>query len=268
MTKKRLVIFGDSNSFITQILYQKLLKEITFSNFKIVGIVNTTPFMPTNFVKNILSFAVKKLFNPFDKRITYNKYATFLKDVNKKLLLETSNVNDEKFLVTIRELKPDFAILIGCPQIFKTEIIACFNKVINYHNSLLPQYRGLEATSWSMQYNEKYTGFTYHYIDAGIDTGNIVIQDKIEIDYTKSSFELEIEKTKLASKKLVELLNLVSDGYEGIRQNGESSYFGKKEKEKLLTLKELKDIKMIEKFTYIWDGYSSTKITKPSLLQG
>ncbi len=254
INNKKLIVFGDSSSFITHILYKKLVQEITNSNFEIVKVVNTTPFISTNYTKKLLVFIVKKLFNPFDNRIKYNKYPTFLQDVDKSLLLETANVNDKNFIAKINHINPDVALLIGCPQIFKSEIIGCFAKVINYHNSLLPKYRGLEATSWSMQYNETYTGFTYHYVDKGIDTGNIIIQDQIEIDYEKSSRELEIEKTKLAAKQLTKLLSLVLEGYEGITQSGANSYFGNKDKAKLLTRQELKDRQMIEKLIYIWGG--------------
>lgn len=268
MKKKRLIIFGDGNSFITKILYVKLQQEIVNSDFEIIAVVNTMPFVSTSKIKNIFSFIIKKAFNPFDDKIIFSQYGTFLTDIKASLLLEAPNINDINFILKIRQLNPDFALLIGCPQIFKSEIIGCFNRVINYHNSLLPKYRGLEATSWSMQYNEKYTGFTYHYVDNRIDTGNIIIQDKITIDYAKSSFELEIEKTKLASTKFSELLSLISKGYEGIKQNGESSYYGKKEKEKLLMLENLEDIQKSKIKPYIWGGYFYSKITRPSLLQG
>ena len=118
----------------------------------------------------------------------------------------------------------------------------------------LPTYRGLEATSWAMTYKEKYSGYTFHYVNEKIDDGKIVLQEKIEIDYSKSSYENELIKTKEAGKNMSRLFDLVFSNFEGYSQVGNQSYFGIKQKEKLSTFEKIDDIQMIQRLIRIWGG--------------
>ena len=252
--KNRVVFFGDSNSYISTILFKKFLKNLSES-FELVAVVNTAPNNKNNKIKSFIVFGVKKLFNPFDKNIKYRSYENFLTIVNSDIkLIESENINDLEFIKSIKSVKPDFAFLIGCPQIFKKNLIECFDKVINYHNSYLPTYRGLEATSWAMTYKEKYSGYTFHYVNEKIDDGKIVLQEKIEIDYSKSSYENELIKTKEAGKNMSRLFDLVFSNFEGYSQVGNQSYFGIKQKEKLSTFEKIDDIQMIQRLIRIWGG--------------
>lgn len=56
------------------------------------------------------------------------------------------------------------------------------NTIINYHNSLLPYYRGVNAHVWAIYKEELKTGITWHKVDKNIDTGDILIQEEIELD--------------------------------------------------------------------------------------
>lgn len=264
--KKKVIFFGDSNSYITTILFEVFIKNLE-NDFELVAVINTTPMERRNTIKNVLVYMIKKLFNPFDKNITYTNYKSFLNLVSKDIkVIHCENINDKEFVSEIKKFKPDYAFLMGCPQIFKNDLIQCFDKVINYHNSYLPTYRGLEATSWAMTYNEKYTGYTFHYVNEKIDDGKIVLQEKIEIDYSKNSYENELIKTKEAGKNISKLFDLVLSCFEGYSQIGIPSYFGAKQKQKLLTFEKIEDIKMIKRLTRIWGGYNYSQIMKPYLL--
>ncbi len=265
--KKRVVFFGDSNSYITTILFESFVQNLE-NNFELIAVVNTTPKQKRNTIKNILVYMIKKLFNPFDKNIIYINYKNFLNLASKDIkVIHSENVNEKEFVREIKKLNPDYAFLMGCPQIFKKNIISCFDKVVNYHNSYLPTYRGLEATSWAMTYSEKYTGYTFHYVNENVDDGNIVFQEKIEIDYSKSSLENELFKTKKASNNISKVLRLVLNKFEGKVQEGIPSYFGSKQKKEILTFNKFEDIAMIQRLTNIWGGYNYSQIMKPYLLQ-
>lgn len=71
---------------------------------------------------------------------------------------------------------------------------ACVEKenitIINFHNALLPEYPGRNAPSWVIYMGEKETGITWHYVTAGIDEGNIIIQKKCAIGLEDKAFEL------------------------------------------------------------------------------
>jgi len=74
---------------------------------------------------------------------------------------------------------------------------------INIHPSLLPKYRGPSPTYWVLKHREKTTGLTCHYIDKGVDTGNIICQSNttVQPDDTIGSI---IEKQKLTLNDLVD----------------------------------------------------------------
>ena len=66
-------------------------------------------------------------------------------------------------------------------KIFKKILINSYkNKIINFHPSLLPKYPGLNAIDQAILNNEKELGNTAHFIDEGIDTGQIILQSRID----------------------------------------------------------------------------------------
>ena len=252
--KKKIIFFGDNNSYITSELYKSFIKSIK-DEFDLIAIINTSPSKKSNKLKSYLIHLIKKLFNPFDKNIILNNSDPFLKLIpGDILLLQTKNINDLEFINQIKILNPDFAFSMGCSQIFKKNLIDCFDKIVNYHNSYLPTYRGLDATSWAMTYYEKYTGYTFHYINEKIDDGKIIFQEKININYSKSSFANELLKTQQASENISKVLELLLNKFEGIEQIGKPSYYGGKQRKELLTFTKLDNIKMIQRLVKIWDG--------------
>lgn len=62
--------------------------------------------------------------------------------------------------------------------------------VINFHNALLPDYPGRNAPTWVIFNGEKTTGITWHLVDKGVDTGNILIQKTIAVDPMVTALEL------------------------------------------------------------------------------
>lgn len=245
--KKKIIFFGDSNSFITSILFKSFLKSID-NNYELVAIVNTTKKL--NFTKKRISNFIKKLFNPYDKN-QFVSFKSFINLTNEKII-DCQDVNSKNFIKELWKLKPDYAFLMGCPQIFKKNTIEIFECVINYHNSYLPYYRGLNATSWEMTNGEKYSGYSFHYVSEKIDDGNIVLQDKMKLDYSKTSTENEIHKTILASRKVCDVINLVFKNFKGFKQEGKPSYYGEKEKNELLRLKNINDINYVRNIIKYW----------------
>jgi methionyl-tRNA formyltransferase len=74
----------------------------------------------------------------------------------------------------------DLLILAGYPRILKEDEIKLMPLgVINIHTSLLPNYRGRHPVDWAMENKEKEIGITIYYVDKGIDTGDIIIQDSV-----------------------------------------------------------------------------------------
>lgn len=83
-------------------------------------------------------------------------------------------------------------------RIIPGEIISCFeNGIVNFHGGLLPEYGGLFSTCHAILNNSEYGGGTIHYIDEGIDTGEIIKRCEVKILEDETSISL-FKKTQLA----------------------------------------------------------------------
>ncbi|MDE7246813.1 MAG: hypothetical protein K2N43_02885 [Lachnospiraceae bacterium] len=76
--------------------------------------------------------------------------------------------------------------------------------IINFHNALLPDYPGRNAPSWVIYQGEKQTGITWHYVTAGVDEGNIIIQKTCEIGPDTKAYELTERLMDLACEGFFE----------------------------------------------------------------
>lgn len=97
--------------------------------------------------------------------------------------LISPNVNSERFLSQIEPYKCDLFVSMSFNQIFKSDIINTPPmKTINCHAGALPFYRGCNVLTWALINDEKAFGVTCHYVDEGIDTGDIILQRFYEIN--------------------------------------------------------------------------------------
>lgn len=93
------------------------------------------------------------------------------------------DINSKKNELLIKKLKPELISVCHFEKILKNNIIQIpLNGCINLHPSLLPNYRGLSPQHWPIINGDNETGITVHFINEGIDTGDIILQHKIKID--------------------------------------------------------------------------------------
>ena len=97
-------------------------------------------------------------------------------------LLQPKNLKDEAFVKKIQKINPDFIVVVAFRMIPRNVWNIPKYGTINLHASLLPDYRGSAPINWVIMNNEKITGVTTFFIDDKIDTGDILIQEKIKID--------------------------------------------------------------------------------------
>lgn len=81
--------------------------------------------------------------------------------------------------------------------------------IINFHNALLPDYPGRNAPSWVIYHAEKRTGITWHYVTAGVDEGNIIIQKTCGIGPDTKAYELTEQLMDLAYEGFTECFDAV-----------------------------------------------------------
>lgn len=95
-----------------------------------------------------------------------------------------NRVNSPDFVKTIRSLDPELNVSVAYDQIFRAPIIECPDLgFINLHAGKLPQYRGRNVINWALINNEREIGITAHFVDEGIDTGDILIQRSIPLEW-------------------------------------------------------------------------------------
>jgi methionyl-tRNA formyltransferase len=93
------------------------------------------------------------------------------------------NINSNDFLQRINKYAIDLIVSMSFDQIFKNRLINYPRlKSINCHAGKLPFYRGRNVLNWALINDEKNFGITVHYIDEGIDTGDIIAQQLFEIN--------------------------------------------------------------------------------------
>jgi phosphoribosylglycinamide formyltransferase 1 len=93
-------------------------------------------------------------------------------------------------------------VLAGFMRVLKAPMLGAFpRRIINLHPSLLPKYPGVEAWKQALVAGEKMTGCTVHYVDAGIDSGEIIAQREVAIlpNDTPDSLHTRIQ---IAERKL------------------------------------------------------------------
>ena len=114
--------------------------------------------------------------------------------------IKSENINSQEFISMIQKYNTDIFVSMSFNQIFKEPLISLPPlKTINCHAGKLPRYRGRNILNWVLINDEKEFGITIHYIDDGIDTGDIILQETFLIsendDYTSL---LETAHTKCA----------------------------------------------------------------------
>lgn len=137
----------------------------------------------------------------------------------KKLALENNldiqqpeTLRDDKVVEFIKNLNPDLIVVIAYGKILTREILDIPSLgCINMHGSLLPKYRGAAPVQWSVINGDEYAGVTSMYIDEGLDTGDIIIQDKILIDPNETSGELMERLASVSAKTLIKTLEIIKN---------------------------------------------------------
>ena len=149
------------------------------------------------------------------------------------LVTEEYYINGDTFHYLDKE-KPDLVFLLWWPYIVKKEMLDLASiGFINLHPSYLPYCRGKDPYYWSIVENVPF-GLTIHFLDEGIDTGDILFQKEIKIEEHDTQQSLYIKATDLAPQFLADKFDdIVSGNYTRIKQDLSAGSFHYK-KERLL----------------------------------
>lgn len=126
---------------------------------------------------------------------------------------QPEKVRDEQFINTLLSYKPDLIVVAAFGQILPRKIleipsIGC----INVHASLLPKYRGAAPIQWAIINGEQVTGITTMWMNEGLDTGDIFLQEQLEIKKEWTSEDLSKELSLLGGKVLQKSIDMIKAG--------------------------------------------------------
>jgi len=124
---------------------------------------------------------------------------------------ERINVGDS--LERLRAAAPEAIVVASYGQLLKPGVFTLAPLgTINIHASLLPAYRGAAPVNWAIIRGEKTTGITTFLIDAGMDTGDLLLQRAIDIEPDETAGRLEERLARLGAEAIVETLEGLRDG--------------------------------------------------------
>jgi len=215
------------------------LMEIMPKHSKIVGCVvnDVSPFgKRENFIqkakktydifglKFFIHYSLKFIESRFQSR---KKISNILNNFDIDRIVLNKHINHPESVKSIKKYDPDLLISILGNQIFKEPIIDLAPKgCLNLHTALLPKYRGLMPTFWVMKNDEEYTGVSVFFVDEGIDSGPIIVQEKVKIG-NKTQEELIKHTKKIGMESIAKAVDLIEKDQVNLIENNdtEKSYY-------------------------------------------
>jgi methionyl-tRNA formyltransferase len=141
-------------------------------------------------------------------------------------ICDRSNFN-VKIQSSIIDLSPHIVISFSNPFILSEQVLSLKTKFINFHPGILPKYKGNLSIVYSLINKEKFVGGSWHYIDKGIDTGNIIKIIKTPVK-NFNVFTLNHKIFSLGINCLGEIIQKVNNNYTGIPQKKTGKFYTNK----------------------------------------
>jgi len=145
---------------------------------------------------------------------------------NNCTVLQPSTLKDPSFLEEISIMKPEIIIVVAYGKILPPGILKLPPRgCINVHASLLPKYRGAAPVQWAIINGEKKTGITIMYMDEGLDTGDILLQEATTIEDDDTAETLGKRLADLGAALLMKTIQKIKDhSLQRIPQTGTPNY--------------------------------------------
>lgn len=193
LNKRRIIILAASG-VSTDILFNSLK-----NNYDIEAVILEKPVPPMEFLKKrIKKLGIRKVIGQilfqsiiaqYLKLVSIKRKQQILKYYNltdfpipEEKIIRVNSVNASYTLEILQKLNPGLVIVNGT-RIISREILNCIPvKFVNIHAGITPKYRNVHGAYWALVNNDlENCGVTVHIVDAGIDTGDIIYQQRIQV---------------------------------------------------------------------------------------
>ena len=237
VNRARLVIFADQRIYIGPFLARAFIEAADArGDVDVVAVCDSapTPFGPGAAAQALAARFARRAFDaahPIVRRPSFARLGAFLRQRGiPHLVPPARNINADAFVhQALPALRADFALSLICLQVFRAPLLAAFQRAINYHPGVLPAYRGLNPTAWSLYRGEPLTGFSYHLMTERIDQGPVVVSGAVPVAPGARVAELEWAKTRLAAASADRVLDALLRDERGVPQSGPVAYHGRAE---------------------------------------
>ena len=141
------------------------------------------------------------------------QYGKIFKIKKKIFDFKKKHIDEKKILFELKKNRIDLICLAGFMKILSKTFINNFNgKILNIHPSLLPKFKGLNTHERAIRNKEKYSGCTVHFVNSKLDSGKIILQDKVRINTNETPKTLAkkilAKEHKLYPKAILKVFNL------------------------------------------------------------
>lgn len=167
------------------------LKKLVEEGYNVVGVI-TAPDKPAGRGQKIHESAIKQ-------------YAK----TQKLTILQPSNLKNEEFLNELRTLNANLQIVVAFRMLPKAVWQMPEFGTFNLHASLLPDYRGAAPINWAIINGETKTGVSTFFIDEKIDTGEMILQEEVDILPTENAGDLHDKLMTVGSKLVIKTVKLI-----------------------------------------------------------
>lgn len=128
-------------------------------------------------------------------------------------VVQPLSLKDPSFIEKIRSLKPDVIIVVAYGKILPKAVLEIPELgCINVHASLLPKYRGAAPIQWPIINGDKVTGVTTMYMDAGLDTGDMILKTEVEIEDNDTLETMHDKLAEAGGRLIVKTLEEIEKG--------------------------------------------------------
>ena len=141
------------------------------------------------------------------------QYGKIFKIKKKIFDFKKKHIDEKKILFELKKNRIDLICLAGFMKILSKTFINNFNgKILNIHPSLLPKFKGLNTHERAIRNKEKYSGCTVHFVNSKLDSGKIILQDKVRINKNETPKTLAkkilAKEHRLYPKAILKVFNL------------------------------------------------------------
>jgi methionyl-tRNA formyltransferase len=128
-------------------------------------------------------------------------------------LLQPTKMKDPAFLDALRSWQPDLIVVAAFGRILPPTVLDMpLQGCINVHASLLPKYRGAGPIQWAIINGEQETGITTMRMDVGMDTGDILLQERLAIQPEETAGLLSPRLAELGARVLIDTIRQLKAG--------------------------------------------------------